>query len=66
MEMLLKNPPHIMTSSNYSSIDDDESHMTKYRELKAKGCYLISGAGNKGKKGVLDMVKKEYENEDKQ
>lgn len=50
MEMLLANPPHILISSNYSRIDSEESHMKKYRELKAKGCYLISGSGNDGKK----------------
>lgn len=57
MEMLLKNPPHILVSSNYSNGDSEESHMKKYRELKAKGCYLISGAGNNGRDGVLEMVK---------
>lgn len=57
LDMLLKNPPHIMVSSNYDGNDHSEIKMTKYRELKDKGCFLISGAGNDGKDGVLEMVK---------
>lgn len=57
MEMLLANPPDILTSSNYSTSDSAEHHMIKYKELRDKGCFLVSGAGNDGEDGVLDMVK---------
>lgn len=57
MDELLQFPPDILISSNYSTADSEESHMSKYKELLNKGCFLISGAGNKGSKGVLNMVK---------
>ncbi len=53
MNELLDNPPNILTSSTYSSSDKQECYRAKFKELKDKGCYLVSGAGNNGKDGML-------------
>lgn len=57
MQKLLDNPPQVFTSSAYDSSDSKEHHMSKYRELREKGCFLVHGAGNDGEDGVLNVVK---------
>lgn len=54
---LIKNPPDILTSSTYPSNGSVDKYMPKCIELLNKGCFLVSGAGNSGTKGVLYMVK---------
>lgn len=56
-EYLLENPPHVYTGSAFNSSDSNESHMTKYRKLKNKGCFLAFGAGNEGEDGCLNITK---------
>lgn len=56
-EKLLENPPQVYTGSAFNSSDAQESRMTKYTELRDKGCFLSFGAGNEGKEGCLNITK---------
>lgn len=56
-EKLLENPPQVYTGSSFNSSDAQESRMTKYTELRDKGCFLSFGAGNEGEDGCLNITK---------
>lgn len=56
-EKLLENPPQVYTGSSFNSSDAQESRMTKYKELRDKGCFLSFGAGNEGEDGCLNITK---------
>ena len=56
-EKLLENPPQVYTGSAFNSSDAQESRMTKYTELRDKGCFLSFGAGNEGEDGCLNITK---------
>ena len=57
LEKLLENPPQVYTGSAFNSSDAQESRMTKYTELRDKGCFLSFGAGNEGEDGCLNITK---------
>ena len=56
-EKLLENPPQVYTGSAFNSSDAKENRMSKYKELRDKGCFLSFGAGNEGEKGCLNITK---------
>ena len=57
MQKLLDNPPQVFTSSSYNNSDTKEHHVSKYMQLKNKGCFLVHGAGNNRRKWCFKCCK---------